>query len=271
MSMVILSLALALCFGLITAWRSANADPIDPWRLRDCIQVPQPWTAQAHAWLHTPAERVVAWVQGMLGLMLPISAIMTFGWLKGIGLVLASLVAGVTLGGWRRGPFPQIGPGLQRAAAIVRANAETFRATGGVDRARAANEFASRIDLFREVYGDLSPAAFSSYENPAYLAALLESYYLPVSLVAEDSWMPADLRRESPPRGGDDSDLELPDWLEAEISPLCTHRFEQARAARLEAVRQEIIAGGGTAYRDLARIQEMVAELRRAVFPPTEG
>lgn len=264
MVLVIVSLALALFTGAITAWRAEHAAPIDRQRLAHLIDVPAPWTGEVASWLHTPEESRFASVQVVLRLTLLVTSIVTFGWLWGLGLVVASFLAGATIGSRRGEPVLQIGPELQRAASLVRTHAQALRAGGDVDRARAADQFATRIDFFREVYGQISPTTFNEYQTPQYVAALLESYYLPEALVAARSWMPSDLRRETPPRSGDDSDIDFPPWLEHEIHPLSPHPYEQNRAARLERVRREILAGGGTGYRNLERIQQIVADLRRA-------
>jgi hypothetical protein len=261
--MLLLSLALALLTGAITAWCAAHADHLDREHLASLINVPGPWTSEAWLWLQTRADRRLATLQAVLRLTLLVTAIVSLGWIMGVGLVVVSYVAGVIVGSRRAQPVMQVGYSLERAASIVRANAQMLHATGDGDQARAAGEYAARIDFLRDIYGRLAPIVFAQLEMPADLALTLELYYLPLTLVAADSEMPADERRESPPRTRGDLHYGFPNWLYSEIRPLLTHPYEQSRVDCLERVRQEILAGGGTAYQDLGRIQQIVAELRR--------
>ena len=263
MLLVVLSFALALLTGAITAWRAAHSDHFDPELLGSLIAVPTPWLGKVPGWLQTRADARLAMVQTALRLTLLATAIVTFGWFMGIGLVVVSFVAGFIVGSRRDQHSMQIGRSLERAASIVRTNAQILRAAGDGEQAHAASEYATRIDFLRDIYGRLAPLVFAQLVMPAELALTLESYYLPEALIAADSEMPPEERRESPPRTRGDLHYGFPNWLQSEIRPLYTHPYEQSRADCLERVRQEILAGGGIAYPDLGRIQQIVAELRR--------
>ena len=173
-------------------------------------------------------------------------ALIALGWLKGLGLALASHFAGRIVGSIGREREAHVGPTLQRAASVVRARAREFLTAGDLERAEAADDFAARIDAFAEAYSSVSPVAFADYETAEYVAALLDSFYLHPLTSHED-----------------DSDLDLPRWLEREIRPLSAHPVEQARVKLLEGIRQELLAGGGANFRPRSRVWDMVMELLR--------
>lgn len=263
MLLILVSLVLALITGAITAWGAAHFDGIDREHLDRVVAVPTPWRDKAPDWLQTRADARLATAQSMLRLTLLVTAIAAFGWLMGIGLVVVSFVAGSMLGSRRDQPVVQAGHLLERAASIVRTNAQALRATGDGDQARAADEYAARIDFLRDIYGKLAPPMFAQLMMPSGLALLLENYFLPEGLIDAASQMPIEERRDPPPRRWGDLDIGFRNWLGDEILPLLSDPFERSRAERLERVRRELVAGGGTAYQDLGRLQQIVAELRR--------
>lgn len=255
------AVVIGLCCGGLTAWYISAEETISYDLLASYVGIPAQWTSEVREWMSTPKQRLLHAFLPLALVVCLIVALLDFGWLKGLTLVFASIIGGAIVASRLDEHESQIGPALQRILTLVRARAQDFRAYPDPDRARAADDFAVRLEGFRQVYSSLSPAEFVvEYTAPSYVASMLESFYLPSHLVSSGSSMPPGLRDENPPRS--DSDIDLPAWLEEEIRPLSSHPVEQARVRMLEGIRQELLAGGGTKYKDFVRLQQLIVLLR---------
>jgi hypothetical protein len=218
-------------------------------RLR-CLPVilglePRWWVAAAR-WI-TPADYFlwlgVAWALGALlfGVLLSFA-----GWMAALGgaLLLLVLVRCGALCFRRDDPPLAVLAGALRPGLAARAAG--FRAKGQRDAADAAALFQARCG---RLLPGLALTDIDFYTSAPQLAAMLEDWAAPSLESNED-----DLR-----------DL-LRVWLQTPTQAFWQDSWEQGRVALLERVRQELLAGGGLAYRNDPRVAELVAELR--AYPP---
>ena len=211
------------------------------------LGLPARWEGEAAAWLFSRTERRMRRLGCTMFLVLPLVGVLTIGWLKGAGALLAAVIASAWISTRARSPA---GPLLEVAAARARERASRLEESGYAISARAAQDLAERIDRFRRQNPELTVGDIGRLperHRPTQVADTLEAWW----------------RGRSTGVYWDDADMDFPAWLTSEEwMPFADDPNEQRRVQLLERVKRELIAGGGERYADETRFAALLAELR---------
>jgi hypothetical protein len=216
-------------------------------RLAPHLGLPARWEPETAAWLWSGSERLMRRLGCAMFLLLAVVGVLTVGWLKGLGAVLAVGIATIWLSTTGRSAA---GPLLQVAAARARERASALRESGYASSALAAEDLALRIDRFQSQNPELTVgdvARLPERHRPTEVADTLELWW----------------RGRSTGVYWDDADMGFTAWLKSrEWMPFADDPTEQRRVQLLERVKQELMAGGGELFADGTRLTALIAELR---------
>ena len=200
------------------------------------------WWATAARWI-TPADYLLwlgsAWT---FSAALFVALVWFAGWMAALGGALLVLVLGVGGALRFRLDYPPLAAMVGALRPGLAARAAGLRANGQRDAAEAVGLFQARCG---RLLPGLAIADIDCYMSAPQLAAILEDWAAPSPSSNE----------------GDLQDL-VRFWLSTPIQRFWRDPWEEGRVALLERVRQEILAGGGVAYRNDTRLAELIAELR---------
>ena len=210
------------------ALRKAGVSLEDPHEVEAWLLVPR-----AHALACAPIATLwaTATIGGLLG----------SGWrgalsagLGGAFTAWVAAVGGATVGA----PRGSIHAPLQVVAARAEARAREFGRAGDPARAGTAGLIAQRLRIILLRCPSMTYAGLQAYYPPTEVAAILWAYYF---------------------EGSDDYDLGK--WLARPATPFWLGEDEERRCALLNAVREELLAGGGVRYADRERVKVIIAQL----------